>query len=120
MREIKFRAWDGQCMAEVTVWTSDDALQVRDQGSEIGTRIMQRENCSALMQFTGLKDKNGKEIYEGDILRESDELVFAVEYDSENGMYTMPNEYDPSTYLPSARYRRTSKSSATSTRTPSC
>lgn len=63
-REIKFRAWskaDGGVMLQV--------------GDEYGTThpldccnyVLQGQDIE-LMQYTGLKDKNGVEIYEGDIL----------------------------------------------------
>lgn len=63
MREIKFRAWnkklsrfvgrfDLNWLSEFTAFTS---------GNEKGSVELQ--------QFTGLRDKNGQEIYEGDILR---------------------------------------------------
>lgn len=61
MREIKFRAWDGEQMV------SPDYIDRNGAGhwSENSIPTM----GDTLMQFTGLKDKNGKEIYEGDILK---------------------------------------------------
>ncbi len=54
MREIKFRAWDYDEEIMRKNWT-DISIVSSD-------RII-------LMQYTGLKDKNGKEIYEGDIVK---------------------------------------------------
>lgn len=72
MREIKFRAWvlkdealDGlmENMMEYDVESFHDPLYEYKRGNVI------------LMQYTGLKDKNGKEIYEGDILECTSELL---------------------------------------------
>ena len=67
MREIKFRAWDKQEKKMVyDVERTYDGYPVNGVSS-FGA-ILDCPNFFDVMQFTGLKDKNGKEIYEGDIL----------------------------------------------------
>lgn len=71
-REIKFRVWHkivkqmyndgwhGKCVGEAGTNTTNDHL-----------KFLQNHDME-LMQYTGLKDKNGTEIYEGDIVDQLD------------------------------------------------
>ena len=66
MRDIKFRAWDKK--RKMIISWRQLFYEETSPGEYLHRALIDSDYI--LMQYTGLKDKNGKEIFEGDILRD--------------------------------------------------
>lgn len=90
MREIKFRAWDNDKMDYSPATYVSDTSSINDAISNYVNAGTQ------LMQYTGLKDKNGVEIYEGDVLSGNFIVVW-----HDNGFYLhQPEIFNDTFYMP--------------------
>lgn len=93
MKDLKFRVWDKKTKR---YWKQKEMSEIGGFYYTYG--VDPDENEFDLQQYTGLKDKNGKEIYEGDIAKGVSSLFEfkkgIVKFHS--GMFSLGNDHEGS------------------------
>lgn len=91
MREIKFRAWDGERMISLSRAIQYGLVFVLQNNIDKCNTLEIYDEDICLMQYTGLKDKNGNEIYEGDILHHNVYGTLEVIFD--DGSFKLKDDF---------------------------
>ncbi|MBD3198008.1 MAG: hypothetical protein GF317_23360 [Candidatus Lokiarchaeota archaeon] len=93
VREIKFKVWDYNHNKFVT--NKDSVIDIM---LDYDTGLLRTIARYKLLQYIGLKDKNGNEIYEGDVIKDNVGRIWLIDFYEENSSFIFRYIKDLSQY----------------------